>query len=143
MGTTPRVLVVCEDDLTLLSRLMAWFYLIAAGLLEVGWAIGLKYTDGFTRPIPSILTAAAIVLSMLLLSFAARTLPIGTAYGIWVGIGTIGAVILGMVLFDEPRTLGRVFFLVLLMVALVGLKLTSPTSEETERTAPRELSQDL
>ena len=105
---------------------MPWLYLILAGLLEMGWAIGLKYTDGFTRPIPSILTGAAIVLSMFLLSVAARSLPIGTAYAIWVGIGTVGAVVLGMILFDEPRTAGRIFFLVLLIVALVGLKVTSP-----------------
>lgn len=105
---------------------MPWLYLILAGLLEMGWAIGLKYTDGFTRPLPSILTAAAIVLSMVLLSFAARSLPIGTAYAIWVGIGTVGAVVLGMILFDEPRTAGRIFFLALLIVALVGLKVTSP-----------------
>lgn len=109
---------------------MSWIYLIIAGVLEVGWAIGLKYTHGFTRPLPSILTAAAIIASMLLLSMAARTLPIGTAYAIWVGIGTIGAAVLGMFLFDEPRTFGRIFFLVLLVVALIGLKLTSPVSDE-------------
>ncbi len=115
---------------------MPWLYLILAGLLEMGWAIGLKYTDGFTRPIPSILTGAAIVLSMLLLSFAARSLPIGTAYAIWVGIGTVGAVVLGMILFDEPRTAGRIFFLVLLIVALVGLKVTSPSAETPAPDAP-------
>lgn len=109
---------------------MSWIYLIIAGVLEVGWAIGLKYTHGFTRPIPSILTAAAIIASMMLLSLAARTLPIGTAYAIWVGIGTIGAAVLGMILFDEPRTAGRIFFLSLLVVALVGLKLTTPAGEE-------------
>lgn len=108
---------------------MAWVYLVLAGLLEVGWAIGLKYTDGFTKLIPSLLTISAIVLSMLLLSIAARTLPIGTAYGLWVGIGAVGAAILGMWLFDEPRTPGRLFFLMLMIVALVGLKLTSGTPE--------------
>jgi quaternary ammonium compound-resistance protein SugE len=117
---------------------MAWIYLIIAGILETGWAIGLKYTDGFTRPVPSILTAAAIVASMVLLSFAARTLPIGTAYGIWVGIGTVGAVVLGMVLFDEPRTAGRIFFLVLLVVSLVGLKLTSSDQPKATITQSRE-----
>lgn len=109
---------------------MSWIYLIIAGVLEVGWAIGLKYTHGFTRPLPSILTAVAIIASMLLLSLAARTLPIGTAYAIWVGIGTIGAAVLGMFLFDEPRTFGRIFFLALLVVALVGLKLTTPAGDE-------------
>lgn len=106
---------------------MAWVYLVLAGLLEAGWAIGLKYTDGFTRPVPSVLTAAAIALSMFLLAVAARTLPIGTAYAVWVGIGTVLTVLLGMWLFDEPRTLGRVFFLFLLLVSLVGLKLTTKT----------------
>lgn len=104
---------------------MAWLLLIVAGVLEAGWAIGLKYTDGFRRPVPSVLTAAAIVASMVLLAIAARTLPIGTAYAVWVGIGTAGAVVLGMILFGEPATAGRVFFLVLLLVALVGLKMSS------------------
>lgn len=104
---------------------MAWIYLIVAGLLETGWAIGLKYTDGFTRLIPSILTAGAIAASMFLLALAARTIPIGTAYSVWVGIGAVGAVILGIVLFDEPRDLARLAFVGLLIVSLVGLKLTT------------------
>lgn len=103
---------------------MAWLWLIIAGLLETGWAIGLKYTDGFTQLWPSVLTIAGIALSMFLLSVAARTLPIGTAYPIWVGIGAAGAVILGIVLLGEPATLARLFFLVLLLVSIVGLKLT-------------------
>jgi quaternary ammonium compound-resistance protein SugE len=102
-----------------------WILLVVAGLLEVGWAIGLKYTEGFTKLVPSVLTAIAIVLSMLLLSIAARAIPIGTAYAVWVGIGAIGAAILGIVLFNEPATLARVAFLGLLIVALVGLKFTS------------------
>ena len=104
---------------------MAWFYLIVAGLLETGWAIGLKYTEGFTRPLPSILTGFAIAASMFLLALAARTIPIGTAYAIWVGIGAVGAVILGIILFDEPRDLARMFFVGLLIVSLIGLKLTT------------------
>jgi len=104
---------------------MAWVYLVVAGLLETGWAVGLKYTDGFRRPVPSILTAAAIIASMFLLSLAARTLPIGTAYSIWVGIGAVGAVILGILLFDEPRDPARLSFVALLIVALIGLKLTT------------------
>ncbi|WP_164021628.1 quaternary ammonium compound efflux SMR transporter SugE [Pyxidicoccus trucidator] len=104
---------------------MSWILLIIAGLLEVCWAIGLKYTEGFTRPIPSILTGAAIVASMVLLGLAAKTLPIGTAYAVWVGIGALGAAVLGMVLFHEPVTPLRIFFLSLLLVAIVGLKATS------------------
>ena len=104
---------------------MAWVYLIVAGLLETGWAIGLKYTEGFTKPVPSILTAAAIAASMFLLALAARTIPIGTAYAMWVGIGAVGAVILGIILFDEPRDLARLAFVGLLVVSLVGLRLTT------------------
>lgn len=103
---------------------MAWLILIVAGLLETGWAIGLKYTEGFTRPIPSVLTGLAIVASMYLLSVAARTLPIGTAYAVWVGIGAAGAVVLGMVLLGESRNPARLFFLGLLLASIVGLKFT-------------------
>jgi quaternary ammonium compound-resistance protein SugE len=116
---------------------MAWIYLFVAGLLEVGWAIGLKYTDGFTRPVPSILTGSAIAASMFLLSLAARTIPIGTAYGIWVGIGAVGAAVMGIVLFDEPRNAARIFFVVLLAVSLVGLKLTTPAEPAV---VPRDVS---
>jgi quaternary ammonium compound-resistance protein SugE len=98
--------------------------LIIAGLLEVAWAIGLKYTEGFTRLLPSVLTIAAIVASMVLLSKAARTLPIGTAYAVWVGIGALGAAGLGIVLFGESAAPARLMFLVLLMVAIAGLKIT-------------------
>jgi quaternary ammonium compound-resistance protein SugE len=119
---------------------MAWFILLLAGVLEIAWAIGLKYTDGFTRLVPSLLTGAAIVASMLLLSLAVRTIPIGTAYAIWVGIGAVGAAVLGMYLFEEPRTAGRIFFLSLMIVALVGLKLTSPTEPEV---APAPVVQQL
>jgi quaternary ammonium compound-resistance protein SugE len=104
---------------------MAWVYLVLAGLLEVGWAIGLKYTDGFTRPVPSVLTGIAIAASMLLLAIAARTIPIGTAYAVWTGIGAAGAAILGIVLFGEPRSAGRIFFLALLVASIVGLKMTT------------------
>ena len=104
---------------------MHWWLLLLAGLLEVGWAIGLKYTDGFTKPLPSVLTAAAIVGSMLLLSLAARTIPIGTAYAVWTGIGVAGAATLGVVLLGEAVTPGRIFFLAMLLVAVIGLKMTS------------------
>ncbi|MCW5252694.1 MULTISPECIES: DMT family transporter [unclassified Streptomyces] len=104
---------------------MAWVLLVIAGLLEVGWSIGMKYTDGFTRLVPSLLTGAGIVVSMVLLSYAARTLPIGTAYGVWVGIGAAGAAVLGMLVLGEPVTAARIFFISLLLVAVVGLKATS------------------
>jgi quaternary ammonium compound-resistance protein SugE len=104
---------------------MSWFLLVIAGLLEVGWAIGLKYTQGFTRPLPSILTAAAIALSMVLLSMAARSIPIGTAYAVWVGIGAVGAAIIGILIFREPVSLLRIASLALLVLAIVGLKLSS------------------
>ncbi len=104
---------------------MAWFFLFVAGLLEVGWAIGLKYTEGFTRLVPSVLTGAAIVLSMVLLGLATRTIPIGTAYAVWVGIGAVGASVLGIFLFGEPASFLRLAFLALLLVSVVGLKVAS------------------
>ena len=104
---------------------MAWFVLVIAGLLEAGWAIGLKYTDGFRRPIPSVLTIVGIVASMYMLSWSAKTLPIGTAYAVWVGIGAAGAVILGIILLGEPASAPRLFFIVLLLIAIAVLKLTS------------------
>lgn len=104
---------------------MAWVLLVIAGLLEAGWAIGLKYTEGFTKPVPSVLTIIVIVASMYLLALSARTLPIGTAYAVWVGIGTFGTVVMGMVYLGEPANAGRVFFLVLLLVAIIGLKFTA------------------
>ncbi|MCP9987924.1 multidrug efflux SMR transporter [Streptomyces sudanensis] len=104
---------------------MAWFLLVVAGLLEVGWSVGMKYTDGFTRPWPTVLTCLGIVASMVLLAQATRTLPIGTAYGVWVGIGAAGAAVVGMVVLGEPATAARIFFVCLLLVAVVGLKATS------------------
>ena len=103
----------------------AWTYLILAGLLEVCWAVGLKYTDGFTRFVPSIFTLTTLAASMFLLAKAAKTLPIGTAYAIWVGIGAVGAGILGIILFKEPVTLARVGFMVLLIISIIGLKFTA------------------
>jgi len=104
---------------------MPWLLLIIAGLLEAVWAIGLKYTHGFTRVVPSLFTAVAIAVSMLLLSIAARSIPIGTAYAVWVGIGACGAAVLGMVCLGEPASSGRLFFLALLLTAIVGLKWTA------------------
>ena len=104
---------------------MAWLVLISAGLLEVTWSLGLKYTHGFTRPVPSVITGTAIVTSLLLLARAARTLPIGTAYAVWVGIGVVGAVIGGAVLLGEAMPPLRIAFATLLVVSIIGLKLTS------------------
>jgi quaternary ammonium compound-resistance protein SugE len=104
---------------------VAWVLLVVAGLLEVGWSVGMKYSEGFTRLVPSLLTGAGIVASMVLLSYAAKSLPIGTAYGVWVGIGAAGAAVLGMVVLGEPVTAARIFFVCLLLVAVVGLKATS------------------
>jgi len=102
----------------------AWVVLVVAGLFETAWAIGLKYADGFTRPWPSVLTVVALAVSMLLLALAVRVLPIGTAYAVWVGIGALGAATLGAVLFQEPLTPARAGFLLLLLVSIVGLRLT-------------------
>jgi quaternary ammonium compound-resistance protein SugE len=113
-----------QDDASKES-LVAWTQLIVAGVLEVCWAVGLKYTDGFTRPWPTALTVSAIVASMVLLARATRDIPIGTAYAVWVGIGALGAATLGVVLFREPLTLARGVFLGLLLVSILGLKLTS------------------
>ncbi len=105
---------------------MAWGLLLLAGLLEVGWAVGLKYTNGFTRPWPSAGTAAALVASVVLLGSALRTLPLGTAYAVWTGIGTVGTAILGMVLLGEPAGAMRLVCIALIVAGIVGLKLASP-----------------
>lgn len=99
-----------------------WFVLFLAGLLETCWAIGLKYTDGFTRLIPSVFTLAAMALSMYLLSRATQSLPIGTAYAVWVGIGAVGTAVLGIFLFKEPVTFMRIGFMALLVISIIGLK---------------------
>jgi quaternary ammonium compound-resistance protein SugE len=104
---------------------VAWTYLLAAALLEIGWAIGLKSSQGFTRLWPSVLTLAAMAASLGLLSLAVRTIPIGTAYAIWTGIGALGTAILGMVLFSEPVTAARLACLVLIVAGVAGLKLAS------------------
>ena len=108
---------------------MAWIWLTLAGLLEVVWAIGLKYTEGFTRIGPSAITVAAMIASLYFLGLAVRSLPIGTAYAVWVGIGAFGAAVLGIYLFGEPQTFWRLFFLGLLVVAVIGLKLSHPEPE--------------
>jgi len=105
---------------------MAWTLLVAAGILEIGWAIGLKYTEGFTRLWPSVWTIAAMAASMYLLALAARTLPIGTAYAVWVVIGAAGAMILGMALLGEPKTIARIACVGLIVAGVIGLKLLEP-----------------
>ena len=104
---------------------MAWVYLVVAGLFECGWAIGLKYTDGFTKLIPSLLTVSAMAISFWLLAAAMRTIPVGTAYAIWVGIGAVGVAILGMVLLGESRDIMKIVCLLLIIAGIVGLKLVS------------------
>lgn len=104
---------------------MAWTYLFFAGLFEIGWAIGLKYTQGFTRLVPTVLTVGSMVVSLGLLGLALKSLPLGTAYAIWTGIGTIGTAILGIVLFGEPATALRLACVGLIVAGIVGLKLVS------------------
>jgi quaternary ammonium compound-resistance protein SugE len=104
---------------------MAWTYLVLAGLLEVGWAIGLKYTEGFTRLLPSVLTTISMIASVLLLGLALKTLPVGTGYAIWTGIGTVGAAILGIFLMGEPATAMRFACIGLIVSGILGLKLAS------------------
>ena len=108
---------------------MAWFYLFLAGLFECGWAIGLKYSEGFTRWVPSLLTLWAMGVSIWLLSIAMKTIPIGTAYAVWTGIGACGVAILGMILFDESRDLARMICLFLIVIGIVGLKVFSPAAD--------------
>ncbi|TDW26108.1 quaternary ammonium compound-resistance protein SugE [Rhizobium azibense] len=103
---------------------MAWFLLFLAGLFECGWAMGLKYTDGFTRPMPTVLTVISMVISIVLLGLAVKTLPIGTAYAVWTGIGTVGTVLLGIWLLGDPVTAARLGCIALIVAGIVGLKLT-------------------
>ena len=105
---------------------MPWVILVLAGLFEIGWAIGLKYTEGFTRLWPSVWTIAAMIVSLALLGLAMKTLPVGTAYAVWVGVGAVGTAILGIVLLGEPATVGRIASLALIVAGIVGLKLSSP-----------------
>ncbi len=111
---------------SLFPSLSPWTYVVLGGLCEVLWSVGLKYTDGFTRPLPSLGVGIALAASMWLLALGVRDLPIGTAYAVWVGIGVIGAALAGAVLFGEGLSFARVFFLVLLVASIVGLGLSSP-----------------
>lgn len=104
---------------------MAWFMLFVAGLLEIGWAIGLKYTDGFTRLVPTVLTLASMAASVGLLGLSLKTLPIGTAYAVWTGIGAVGTAILGIILLGDPATLARIACIGLIVAGIMGLKMVS------------------
>jgi quaternary ammonium compound-resistance protein SugE len=104
---------------------MAWFMLFVAGLMEIGWAVGLKYTEGFTRLVPSVLTLAAMAVSLGMLGLALKTLPMGTAYAVWTGIGAVGTAILGIVLFGDPATMARLGCIGLIVAGIVGLKLVT------------------
>ena len=104
---------------------MSWIILLLAGLFEVGWAVGLKYTDGFSRPLPTLLTVGSMAASLLLLGLALRSLPLGTAYAVWTGIGTLGTAVLGIVLLGESASVSRLVCIALIVTGIAGLKLTS------------------
>ena len=104
---------------------MAWFYLFVAGLFEVGWAVGLKYTDGFSRLVPSFLTIASMIVSLGLLGLALKTLPVGTAYAVWTGVGTVGTTFLGILLLGEPATAVRLACIAAIVADIMGLKLAA------------------
>lgn len=104
---------------------MAWFYLFLAGLLEICWAIGLKYTEGFSRPVPTVLTVASMIASVVLLGIALKSLPVGTAYAVWTGIGTVGTALLGIYLMGEPATALRLACIGLIVCGILGLKLVA------------------
>lgn len=106
---------------------MAWTYLVIAGLFECAWAIGLKYTEGFTRLLPSLWTALAMIVSLGLLSISMKSIPVGTAYAVWTGIGAVGVAFAGMMIFGEPRDIARILCLLLIVCGIVGLKLFTPT----------------
>ena len=110
---------------------MAWVVLIVAGIFEIGWAVGLKYTNGFSRPWPVFGTVVALIVSVALLGLAVRTLPLGSAYAVWTGVGTVGTAILGILLFREPATAARLFCIALIVAGIIGLKLTSVSSVGT------------
>ncbi|MFO0926789.1 MAG: quaternary ammonium compound efflux SMR transporter SugE [Gemmataceae bacterium] len=104
---------------------MEWIYLLVAGLLEVGWAVGMKYTDGFTRPLPTVVTVVGMIASVFFLALAVQTIPLGTGYAVWTGIGAVGTVLLGIVLFGESAAGPRLIFIAIILLGIVGLKVTS------------------
>lgn len=121
----PENFLIIGDGPVQQGAVMTWFVLFFAGLLEVAWAVGLKYTEGFTKPIPSIATVASMAASVYFLSLAMRSLPMGVAYAVWVGVGLLGAAIVGVVLFEESCSPLKLFSLLLIVVGIVGLKLSS------------------
>src|SRR5690606_11340301 len=125
-GTTPGCPSSGDGPVTRSSP-VAWITLLIAGVLEIAWAIGLKYTEGFTRLWPTVGTVVAMVASVVLLGLAMRSLPVGTAYAVWTGIGAVGTAALGIVLFGEAATVGRLASLALIVAGIVGLKLVTPT----------------
>jgi quaternary ammonium compound-resistance protein SugE len=110
-----------------MTTTLSWVFVVLAGLLEVCWAVGLKYTEGFTKLIPTIFTLTTLAASMILLAKASQVLPIGIAYGVWVGIGALGAAVMGIFLLNEPASASKIFFLLLLLVSIIGLKVSSNT----------------
>jgi quaternary ammonium compound-resistance protein SugE len=135
-ATPQRRAAICaapQASSTLLTLLgfasihMAWIILVLAGVFEIGWAIGLKYTEGFTRLWPTVWTAVSLLSSMALLGIAMKTLPVGTAYSVWVGVGAVGTVILGIALLGEPANAARVVSVALIVIGIVGLKLATPS----------------
>jgi len=106
---------------------MAWLYITVAGVFECVWAVGLKYTEGFTNPLPSLITVVAMAISLWLLALAMKTIPVGTAYAVWTGIGAVGVALVGMLALGEPRDLLRIACLLMIVAGIVGLKLVTPT----------------
>lgn len=107
---------------------MAWIALFVAGLFEIGWAVGLKFTEGFSRPVPTLATAACFVVSLGLLGWSVKSLPLGTAYAVWTGVGAVGTAIVGILVFKEPATAGRLACLALIVSGILGLKLLAPSA---------------
>jgi quaternary ammonium compound-resistance protein SugE len=128
-GDDPSVLLHRGDGPDTLEFFMNWPILIIAGLFEIVWAIGLKYTEGFTRLWPSVITLVAMTISIVLLSMAMKSLPVGTAYAVWVGVGAVGTALLGILLFGEAANIGRLLSLGLIVIGIIGLKLTTAATE--------------
>ncbi len=125
VNAPPRLSLRSLECRLVLPPTLSWTYLLIAGLAEIGWAVGLKYTEGFSRPLPTAATVAGMVVSFYFLALAMRDIPLGTAYAVWTGIGAVGTVILGMILFGEPRDLSRLACIALILAGVVGLKALS------------------
>jgi quaternary ammonium compound-resistance protein SugE len=126
MGTTPIFSFLSGRPDHRVELTMNWIVLVVAGLFETGWAVGLKYTEGFTRPLPSVLTAVSMILSLGLLGMALRSLPLGTAYAVWTGIGAVGTVLVGIVMFGESADAVRLLCIGLILAGILGLKFVTP-----------------